>query len=141
MKTFLSLLIAALMVSGTVSQPVLAAQSKSQVPTVEAVKSKIARQGIGSKAKVTIRLKNGTKVKGYVAQAGEEDFVIRDRKTDAPTTISYADVLKVEENRGHSTARNIAIGVAVGVGAVLAVIGIIIASSRRLIFSRGASLE
>ncbi|MGI8917943.1 MAG: hypothetical protein ACR2H6_05015 [Pyrinomonadaceae bacterium] len=128
MKTFLSLLIAALMVSGTVSQPALAAQSKSQAPTVEAVKSKIARQGIGSKAKVTIRLKNGTKVKGYVAQAGEEDFVIRVRKTDAPTTISYGDVLKVAENRGHSTARNIAIGVAVGVGAVLAVIGILIAS-------------
>ncbi len=127
MKTFLSLLIAALMVSGTVSQPLRAAQSKSQVPTVEAVKSKIARQGIGSKAKVTIRLKNGTKVKGYVAQAGEEDFVIRDRKTDAPTTISYEDVLKVEENRGHSTARNIGIGVAVGVGAVLAIIGITIA--------------
>lgn len=127
MKTLLSLLIAALMVSGTVSQPALAAQSKSQVPTVEAVKSKIARQGIGSKAKVTIRLKNGTKVKGYVAQAGEEDFVIRDRKTDAPTTISYADVVKIEENRGHSTARNIAIGVAVGVGAVLAIIGITIA--------------
>ncbi len=81
MKTLLSLLIAALMVSGTVSQPALAAQSKSQVPTVEAVKSKVARQGIGSKAKVTIRLKNGTKVKGYVAQAGEEDFVIRDRKS------------------------------------------------------------
>ena len=127
MKTFLSLLMAVVLVGATVSQPVLASQNKSQVPTVEAVKSKIARQGIGAKAKVTIKLKNGTKVKGYVAQAGEEDFVIRDRKTDAPTTIRYADVLKVEENRGHSTARNIAIGVAVGVGAVLAIIGITIA--------------
>lgn len=128
MKTLLSLLIAVVLVSGTVSHPVLASQSKSQVSTVEAVKSKIARQGVGAKAKVTIRLKNGTKVKGYVAQAEENDFVLRDRKTDAPTTIRYEDVLKVEENRGHSTARNIAIGVAVGVGAVLAVIGIMIAS-------------
>jgi preprotein translocase subunit SecF len=128
MKTLLSLFIAVLVVGGTVSQPALASQGDRQVPTVEAVKSKIARQGIGSKAKVTIRLKNGTKVKGYVAQAEENDFVIRDRKTDAPTTIRYEDVLKVEENRGHSTARNIAIGVAVGVGAVLAVIGILIST-------------
>lgn len=127
MKTLLSLLIAVVLVSGAVSQPALASQGDRQIPTVEAVKSKIARQGIGSKAKVTIRLKNGTKVKGYVAQAEENDFVIRDRKTDAPTTIRYEDVLKVEENRGHSTARNIAIGVAVGVGAVLAIIGITIA--------------
>ncbi len=101
---------------------------------MEAVKSRVARLGVGAKAKATIRLKNGTKVKGYIAQADEEDFVIRDRKTDAPTTIRYADVLKVEDNKGHSTARNIAIGVAVGVGAVLAVIGILIVHSRRLIF-------
>lgn len=127
LKTLLSLLVAFMLLLAAVPHSATAGQSKSQVPTVEAVKSKIARQGIGAKAKVTIRLKNGTKVKGYVAQADENDFVIRDRKTDAPTTIRYEDVLKVEENRGHSTARNIAIGVAVGVGAVLAIIGITIA--------------
>ena len=127
LKTLLSLLVAFMLLLAAIPQPAAAGQSKSQVPTVEAVKSKIARQGIGAKAKVTIKLKNGTKVKGYVAQAEESDFVIRDRKTDAPTTIRYEDVLKVEENRGHSTARNIAIGVAVGVGAVLAIIGITIA--------------
>ena len=128
LKTLVSLLVAVVLLLTAVPQSTVAGQSNNQVPTVEAVKSKIARQGIGAKAKVTIRLKNGTKVKGYVAQAEENDFVIRDRKTDAPTTIRYEDVLKVEENRGHSTARNIAIGVAVGVGAVLAVIGILIST-------------
>ncbi|HET6670128.1 MAG TPA: hypothetical protein VFH15_07820 [Pyrinomonadaceae bacterium] len=128
LKTHLSLFAAAILLLATVSQPAVARQSGSQVPTVEAVKSKIARLGLGAKAKATIKLKNGTKVKGYVAQAGEDDFVMRDRKTDAPTTISYTDVLKVEDNKGHSTARNIAIGVAVGVGAVLAVIGILIST-------------
>lgn len=127
LKTNLSLLVAAILFLATTSQPAVASQSGSQAPTVEAVKSKIARLGVGAKAKATIKLKNRTKVKGYVAQADEEDFVIRDRKTDAPTTIRYADVLKVEDNKGHSTARNIAIGVAVGVGAVLAIIGITIA--------------
>ncbi|MFZ0060829.1 MAG: hypothetical protein WAL47_02255 [Pyrinomonadaceae bacterium] len=127
LKTNLSLLVAVMLLLATTSQPAVASQSGRQAPTVEAVKSKIARLGVGAKAKATIKLKNGTKVKGYVAQADEEDFVIRDRKTDAPTTIRYADVLKVEDNKGHSTARNIAIGVAVGVGAVLAIIGITIA--------------
>ena len=127
LKSHLSLLVAAGLLLGAVSQPVVALQKGSQLPQVEQVKSKIARMGIGAKAKATIKLKDGTKVKGYVAQTGEDDFVMRDRKTDAPTTIRYADVLKVEENRGHSTARNIAIGVAVGVGAVLAIIAITIA--------------
>ena len=131
LKTTLSLLVAVMLLLATTSQPAAASQSAGgggrQGPTVEQVKSKIARLGIGAKAKATIKLKNGTKVKGYVAQADQEDFVIRDRKTDAPTTIRYADVLKVEDNKGHSTARNIAIGVAIGVGAVLAIIGITIA--------------
>ena len=127
LKTHLSFLVAVLLLLVTVPQLAVAKQTSTQAPTVETIKSKVARIGVGAKAKATIRLKNGTKVKGYIAQVQDDDFVIRDRKTDAPTTIRYADVLKVEENRGHSTARNVAIGVAAGVGAVLAVIFITIA--------------
>jgi hypothetical protein len=95
--------------------------------TVEQFKIKIAKLGVGEKAKATVFLRDGTKVKGYIAQAGEDEFVIRDRKTDAPTTVRYTDVAKVESNRGHSTARNIAIGIGIGVGAFLALIFITIA--------------
>jgi preprotein translocase subunit SecF len=126
LKTRLSFLVAVMLLLVTVPHPTIAKQA-NQAPTVEAIKSKVARIGVGAKAKATIRMKNGTKVKGYIAQVQEDDFVVRDRKTDAPTTIRYSDVLKVEENRGHSTARNVAIGVAAGVGAVLAVIFITIA--------------
>lgn len=126
LKTRLSFLVAVMLLLVTVPHPTIAKQA-NQAPTVEAIKSKVARIGVGAKAKATIRMKNGKKVKGYIAQVQEDDFVVRDRKTDAPTTIRYSDVLKVEENRGHSTARNVAIGVAAGVGAVLAVIFITIA--------------
>ena len=102
-------------------------QNNSQATTVEKIKIKIVKLGVGAKAKATIRLKDGTKKKGYIAQSGDDNFVIRDRKTDAPTTILYSDVAKVEENRGHSTARNIAIGVGIGVGALLLAIAISIA--------------
>ena len=110
----------------TFVQP-LAAQQGDQVMTVEQVKIKIAKLGVGDKAKATIKLKDGAKSKGYIAQAGDDDFVLRDRKTNAPTTIRYTDVAKVEANRGHSTARNIAIGVGIGVGAFLAIIAITLA--------------
>ena len=127
LKTHLSFLVAVMLLLVAVPHQTIAKQTSTQAPTVETIKSKVARIGVGAKAKATIRLKNGTKVKGYIAQVQEDDFVIRDRKTDAPTTIRYVDVLKVEENRGHSTARNIGIGVAAGVGAVLAIIFITIA--------------
>ena len=129
LKTSVSLVIAAVVLIATLWPSAIVAQNRTQTPPpLEEVKSKVARLGVGAKAKATIRLKNGTKVKGYIAQAGEDDFVMRNRKTDAPTTIRYEDVLKVEDNKGHSTARNIAIGVAVGVGAALAVLGLVIAS-------------
>jgi hypothetical protein len=145
LKTNLCCLLSCLLVIATVSQPVTAqqtgqpaaavelavatraAETREADPQTENVKIKVAKLGVGANAKATIRLKDGSKKKGYIAQAGEDDFVIRDRKTDAPTTIRYAEVVKVEENQGHSTARNIAIGVGIGVGALLLAIGIAIA--------------
>src|SRR6266571_1651830 len=86
---------------------------------LEHVKRSVAKLGVGSKARATITLNNGAKVKGYVYSAGDEDFVIRDRKTDAATTIRYADVKKIDDNRGHSLARNILIAVGIGVAVAL----------------------
>ena len=95
--------------------------------TVDQAKIAVAKVGLGEKARATITLKNGTKIKGYVSRADENDFVIRDRKTDTPTTINYVDVAKVQKDRGHSTARNLAIGIGIGAGAFLAIILITIA--------------
>jgi hypothetical protein len=129
LKTHLSqsrLVLSLLVLLCTFAQP-LAAQQRDQAMTLEQVKIKIAKLGLGEKAKATVKLKDGAKTKGYIAMAGEDDFVLRDRKTNAPTTIRYADVLKVEANRGHSTARNIAIGIGIGVGAFVAIVLITIA--------------
>jgi len=104
-----------------------AAQPGDKQPMTEQLKIKIARLGVGEKAKATITLRDGTKTKGYVSRAGDDDFVMRDRKTDAATTIRYADVQRVDSNKGHSTARNIAIGIGIGVGAFLALIAITLA--------------
>jgi L,D-peptidoglycan transpeptidase YkuD (ErfK/YbiS/YcfS/YnhG family) len=128
MKTYLSCLLASMMLLAAISLPVVAKQNDTQATTLEKVKSKIAKLGVGEKARATVWQKDGTKIKGYIAQAGNDEFVLRDRKTDAPTTIHYDSVAKVESNRGHSTARNIAIGVGIGVGALLAALAIAISS-------------
>ena len=102
-------------------------QNNNQTSIIDQVKIQVARLGLGDKARATITTRNGVKTKGYVFSAGDDDFVMRDRKTDAPTTIRYADVAKIERNRGHSMARNIAIGVGIGAGALLGAILIVIA--------------
>ena len=127
MKYYLTSLVTVALILAVGALPISAQQSSLELTTLENVKSIVAKLGVGEKAKATVFLKNGSKIKGYIGQAGNEDFVLRDRKTDSPTTIRYSEVSKVESNRGHSTARNIAIGVGIGVGALLAIIGITIA--------------
>ena len=125
MKLYLTYLIGSVLLLAAI--PFSVAAQPSQPMTVDKIKTKVAKLGVGDKARATVFLKNGTKLKGYIAQAGESDFVLRDRKTDAPSTITYDDVARIDSNKGHSTARNIAIGVGIGAGALLAIIFITIA--------------
>jgi hypothetical protein len=103
-------------------------QAAGDAGLTEQVKVKVARLGVGDKARVTVWLKDGTKLKGYISQAKDEEFIVRDRKTDTPSVVLYRDVARVDSNRGHSTARNIAIGTTIGVGSVLTVLAILIST-------------
>ena len=124
----ISWLIAGLFLLAPVLQTVNAQpQNDKQASTIDQIKIQVAKLGVGDKARATITTKDGTKTKGYVYRAGDDDFVMRNRKTDAATTIRYTDVTRIERNQGHSLARNMLIGVGIGAGAVVGAILIIIA--------------
>ena len=119
----ISCLLSLLLLLTPLAQTFAAGQkTKTKTNNVDHVKRNVAKLGVGSKAKVTITLHNDTKVKGYVYSAGDEDFVVRDRKTDAPTTIRYADVYKVDDNRGHRNSMLALIFVGIGAAVTLAAI-------------------
>jgi hypothetical protein len=107
------------------------AAGQAQKSSIDKAKGQVAKLGVGSKARATVKLNDGTKVKGYVYSAGDEDFVIRDRKTDAPTTVRFADVKSVDDNRGHSVARNILIIVGIGAAVTIAAVFGAIAANER----------
>jgi hypothetical protein len=124
-RTLLSMVLAGLMAFGTYAAPALAAQNNSDAQSIEKVRLKVAKMGLGDKAKVTVRMKDGRKIKGFVTQAGASDFTVRDRKTGDPSLILYSDVLKVEDNRGHSALSNLALGIGIGAAALLTVLVIV----------------
>ena len=126
-RKLLAAALVALVAFAQTAAPALAAPSRQALAPAE-VRAKVDRAGIGEKAKVTVWRRDGSKIKGYVAERRDDEFVLRDRKTDAPTIVTYNDVTKLDINRGHSTARNTAIGVAIGAGAVLTTLAILIAS-------------
>ena len=106
--------------------PVLAGSSPDkQAQTGEQIKAKVARLGVGKKARARIRLKNGTKLKGYIEQAGENEFVLKDTDTNAPVQLLYTDVARVEDNGGRSLVKNIAIGTGIVGGIMLAAMALV----------------
>ena len=57
--------------------------------------------------------------------------MIRNREADAPTTIRYADVKSVDDNRGHSVARIVLIIVGIGAAVTIAAVFGAIARNER----------
>ena len=130
-RKYLVVALVVLLLQSFAGVPVVVAaktQAENDAQLSERVKAKVARLGVGEKARVTVRFKDGTRLKGYISEAKDAEFVVRDRKTDAPSVVRYRDVERLDSNRGHSTARNITIGTVVGVTSVLTVLAVIIAA-------------
>ena len=82
------------------------------------VKASVAKRGTGPKAKVTVKLKDKTKLKGYISSASSDSFSLSDSETGQVRTLAYSDVAEVKKQGGLSLAAKIGIGVGAGVGAL-----------------------
>lgn len=76
------------------------------------VKTGISKLGTGADARIEVKLRDKTKLKGYVSEIGEDSFLVFDEKTNATSRVSYSQVKQVKGNN-LSTAAEIAIGVGV----------------------------
>jgi len=97
--------------------PDLCASSASASPknepnpkTVEKIHASILKLGTGPAARIEVKLRDKTKLKGYVDRVGDADFSIVDDKTGAATDVAYPQVKHVKGNN-LSTGAKIAIGV------------------------------
>ena len=85
------------------------------------VKARVSKRGTGPKAKVTVKLKDNTKLKGYISQAGDDSFTLADSETGQTRTLNYQDVAEVKKPGGLSWPAKIGIGVGAALG-VLALV-------------------
>ena len=101
-------------------------QAEKEAQQTARVKAGILKLGTGEKARVKLRLRDQTKLAGYVSAADADSFIVVDPKTGATTTVAYAQVKQI---KGHnlSTGAKIAIGFGVFVAAVLVTVLIIYA--------------
>jgi len=78
------------------------------------VKNEIAKLGTGTDARVEVKLRDKTKLKGYISQINENSFVVVADNTNAATEVAYPQTKQVKGNN-LSTGAKIAIGIGIGV--------------------------
>ena len=60
------------------------------------VKARVARLGVGFEARAKLRLSDKTTLKGYVSEAGDDDFVVVEDETHEPRRVTYLQVEKLK---------------------------------------------
>ena len=95
---------------------------------VDKVKEKVFKRGTGEKARVSVKLNDGTKLKGYVSESAAEHFTLlrTDEQIGAALKINYRDVAEIKNHgKGMSTTSKVLIGTGVGVGVTVGVLALV----------------
>jgi hypothetical protein len=92
--------------------------SEKEAHLAERVKAGVARLGVGPEAHVRVKLKDKTKLAGYVSKVGDDYFVVTDPETGRASTVAYPDVAQVQGNN-LSTKVKIIIAASVIVGVII----------------------
>ena len=115
LKKILSLMLVGLLLNVIgVNSAYAGSKEEKEARFVEKVKAGVRKLGTGREARVEVKLRDKTKLKGYVGEAGEDNFVDVDDKTGAASTVAYPQVQQVKGNNLSKAAK-----IALGVGVIL----------------------
>jgi hypothetical protein len=87
----------------------------------EKVKANVQKLGTGESTRVKVRLRDQSKLEGYISDASGDTFTITNRKTGVATTVAYPQVKSIEGNNLSTGAK-----IAIGAGIAAAIIFIIL---------------
>jgi hypothetical protein len=95
------------------------AQGMADARATEKIRSSVEKIGVGGNARVDVKLRDNTQLKGYISDANQDSFTVVDNKTGARNSVSYADASSVKKtSRGVSTKTWLIVGAA-AIGAVV----------------------
>jgi small nuclear ribonucleoprotein (snRNP)-like protein len=130
-KLKLALLMLALVLA-PVPRMVLA-QQKLIDSSVERVKTDVAKRLREAKTNVTVKLRNGSELKGRITDAAENMFTLK-KNAGARHDISYADVTRL---RGQGLSKGAKFGIITGILAGAVIIGALISLKKFDPFENG----
>ena len=104
-------------------------QNNREDENLRKVKTNVAKIFGGKRGKVTVKYKNGTKIKGYITEVKDENFSVSNSKTGNITVVQYADVESVNKNAGLPTAAKVGLISAAVVVGLIVIVGVGLGSS------------
>lgn len=109
--------------------------TEKEIKHGEKVKEGIRKLGTGEASIVKIKLRDKTKVEGYVSEINEDTLVVINSKTGVSTSVAYPNVKQIQGNN-LSTKTKILIG-----AGIAAVILIVVLAANGNIGGRNRTLE
>jgi preprotein translocase subunit SecF len=97
----------------------IGAQASNDQRATEKIRTKVQKIGVGGNARVEVRLRDNTQLKGYINDADQESFTVVDSQTGSSKTVSYADTSSVKKVGSGISARTWIILGAAAVGAAV----------------------
>ena len=97
------------------------AQTSSAASVADEARAKVQKIGVGRDAQVEVKLRDNTKLKGYVSAAAADSFTVPDAKTGATREVAYADAAQVKKPGGISTRTWLILG---GVATAAVIVGV-----------------
>lgn len=98
-RTF-AVLISAVILAASLSFQSVQAQAGRDADHATKARLKVETLGLGSDARVEVKLSDGTRLKGYVSARELDSFTVTDRKTGATSVVRYAEVSEVKKSGG-----------------------------------------
>jgi hypothetical protein len=77
---------------------VLAQTEKNQA--AEKALATVQKLGLGRDARVEVRLRDNTKLKGYISASDDDSFTVTNLKTGATQDVAYSETLDVKKSGG-----------------------------------------
>lgn len=119
-KKYLTLALALLVINLSLGASVYAGgKADKDARFAEKVKNEIAKLGTGTDARIEVKLRDKTKLKGYISQINENSFVVVEDATKTPTEVSY-------QNTKQAKGSNLPLGVKIAIGVAVVFLALLL---------------
>lgn len=129
LKKICSAILATLLLQAAAAPAFAKTNAEKNAQRAEKVRTQLSKLGTGTDARVSLELRDKTKLEGHLSEASADTFTVTDKEGKS-TTVPYQDVKRAHGNN-LSTGAKIGIGAGIAAAVVLIVLYSMYAANER----------